>query len=244
MRYVKFSKLTCSHFSVSSQGVDQSYNMAQRARKTLSPNMRAARRECYNTAALSIPQELRAEFILVGGAGTLLSGAPERSTQDLDFAAGQGAMNAFLKVVQAGQNGFKRDDDESIMFWSSLGFFVPVDLLVLGGDFVESVNAVQQIDSGFVASVPDLMNLRAITIEERGDSQDFEDFIDLMKLALDKGIRFGLLKQEEMGRILFAAKKAGDYAGVDPSLIMPMFTLWVWQGSLRGRIRSENEMIL
>lgn len=160
--------------------------MSQRARKTLSPNMQAAIRECYNTAALSIPQKLRAEFNLVGGAGTLLSGAPERSTTDLDFAAGQEAMNAFLKVVQAGLNGFKRDDDGSIVFWSRLGFFVPVDLLILGGDFVESVNAVQQIDSGFVASVPDLINLRAITIEGRGYSQDFEDFIYLMKLALAK----------------------------------------------------------
>lgn len=83
--------------------------------------------------------------IKVGGAGTLISGASERSTKDLDFAAGQEAMNAFLEIVQAQLNGFKHDDDGSIIFWSSLGFFVPVDLLILGGDFVESVNAFQQM---------------------------------------------------------------------------------------------------
>lgn len=164
--------------------------------------MQAAIRECFNMAALSIPLRLRQDFILVGGAATFLSGASERRTKDLDFAAGEEAMDAFLQVVLARQNGFKYDDDGSIMFWSSLGFFVPVDLLILGGDLTESVNAVQKIESGIVASVPDLMLLRATTIEERGDSQDLDDFSDLMNLARAKSLRFRLLNQEEMEEFL------------------------------------------
>lgn len=206
--------------------------------------MQAAIRECSNMAALSIPLRLRQDIILVGGAATLLSGASGRWTKDLDFAAGEEAMDAFLQQVLARQNGFKYDDDGSIMFWSSLGFFVPVDLLILGGDFIESVNAVQKIESGIVASVPDLMLLRATTIEERGDSQDLDDFSDLMNLARAKILRSRLLNQEEMGRILLAGRRAGDHSGIDPSLLMPMFTLWVWQGALRGRLRADDEMIL
>lgn len=218
--------------------------MSQRIRKTLSPNLQAAIHECFNMAALSIPLRLRQDFILVGGAATLVSGVSERWTKDLDFAAGKEAMDAFLQVVLARQNGFKYDDDGTIMFWSSLGFFVPIDLLILGGDFVGSVNAVQQIESGIVASVPDLMLLRATTIEERGDSQDFDDFSDLMNLAQTKSLRFGILNQEEMGRILLAGRRAGDHSGVDPSVLMPMFTLWFWQGVLHGRLRADDEMIL
>lgn len=218
--------------------------MLYRARKSLSPNMKAAIRECFNTAALSIPLRLSQEFILIGGVATLISGVSERWTTDLDFAAGQEAMDAFLQVVLARQHGFKHDDDGSIMFWSSLGFFVPVDLLNLGGDFIGSVKAVQEIESGFVASVPDLMLLRATTIEKRRDSQYLGDFIDLMKLALAKGLRFGVFNQEEMGSILLAGKRAGDHSGIDPRLIMPMFTLWFWQGRLRGRLTSEDKMII
>lgn len=65
------------------------------------------------------------------------------------------------------------------------------------------------------------MHLRAITIRDRGESQDFEDFIDLMKLALAKGIQFGLLNQDEMGRILSAAKKAGRLYWCLPKLDNP-----------------------
>lgn len=69
-------------------------------------------------------------------------------------------------------NDFKLDDDDSIMYWSALGFFVPVDLLILEGDFVSSVNAVQRVEPGLVASISDPMLLRAITIEERGDDRE------------------------------------------------------------------------
>lgn len=206
--------------------------------------MLAAIRKCFNRAAFSVPLRLRQEFILVGDAATLLSGVPERYTNDLDFAAGQEGMDAFLQTVDARQNGFKADDSGNIIFWSSKGFYVSLDLLILGGDFVGSPDAVQEIESGFAASMPDLMLLRAITIEERGDDQDFQDFSDLMKLALARNIRFGLLTQEEMGGILMAARKAGEYSRIDPSLIMPMFTLCFRQGVLRGRIRTEDEMIL
>lgn len=42
-------------------------------------------------------------------------------------------MDAFLQVMLARQNGFEYEDDGSAMLWSSLGFFVPVDFLIIGG---------------------------------------------------------------------------------------------------------------
>lgn len=54
-------------------------------------------------------------------------------------------MDAFLQVMLARQNGFKCKDDGSAMLWSFLGFFVPVDVLILSGYFMASVNAVQKL---------------------------------------------------------------------------------------------------
>lgn len=64
-----------------------------------------------------------------------------------------------------------------------------------------------------------MMLLRATKTEERGDSQYLDDFSDLMSLALAKGIRFGGLSQEEMGKILLAERRAGDHSDVDPGQV-------------------------
>lgn len=90
---------------------------------------------------------------------------------------GQEALDAFLRVLANWEHCFKVDDDSSIVYWTSYGFYLNLYLLVLGGDFIASINSVQCIDSGFVADVPGLLLLRAITIEERGDDKDVADFI-------------------------------------------------------------------
>lgn len=62
-------------------------------------------------------------------------------------------MDAFLQVMLARQNGFEYEDDGSAMLWSSLGFFVPVDVLIIGGYFMASVNAVQKLRNTETAKI-------------------------------------------------------------------------------------------
>ena len=153
------------------------------ATSAMSKNREGAIRETFKAAVNAVPERLRDSFILIGGAATFLSGVTERHTSDLDFAAGREAMNAFLKVVMNKERGFKMDDDFTVTYWTSYEFFVQIDLHILGRDFVTYVESLQRLESGFLASIPDLLLLRSITIEERGVDKDLDDFVDLMRLA-------------------------------------------------------------
>lgn len=210
----------------------------------MSKNRQGAIRETFKAAVNAVPERPRDSFILIGGAATFLSGVTERQTSDLDFAAGQEAMNAFLEVVMNKECGFKMDDDFTVNYWTSYEFFVQIDLLILGGDFVAYVESLQRLESGFIASIPDLLLLRSITIEERGDDKDLDDFVDLMKLARQKRARFGFLTEEQIKRIVGAAMLVDTKKGIDPSDIMPLLSVWMRGGVLRGRLDDDSVMIL
>lgn len=66
-------------------------------------------------------------------------------------------MNAFLEVVMNKERGFKMDDNFTVIYWTSYKFYVPIDLLILGGDFVAYVESFQRLESGFIASIPDFL---------------------------------------------------------------------------------------
>lgn len=210
----------------------------------MSENLQGAIRETFKAAVNAVHKRLRDSFILIGGAATFLSGVTERHTFDLDFAAGQEAMNAFLEVVMNKERGFKMDDDFTVIYWTSYEFYVPIDLLILGGDFVAYVESLQRLESGFLASIPDLLLLRSITIEERGDDKDLDDFVDLMRLARQRRARFGFLTEEQIKRIVGAAMLVGTKKGIDPSDIMPLLSVWMRAGVLRGRLGDDSVMTL
>ncbi len=175
----------------------------------MSENLQGAIREIFKAAVNAVPKRLRDSFILIGGAATFLNGVTERHTFDLDFAAGQKAMSAFLEVVMNKERGFKMDDDFTVIYWTSYEFYVPINLLILGGDFVAYVESLQRLESGFLASIPDLLPLRSITIEKRGDDKDLDDFVDLMRLACQRRARFDFLMEEQIKRIVSAAMLMG-----------------------------------
>lgn len=79
-------------------------------------NCQGAIQETYKAAVNALPKRLRDRFILIDGAATLLSGVTEKHTYNLDFAAGQEAMDAFLRVVINKQCGFKMDDDFTVIY--------------------------------------------------------------------------------------------------------------------------------
>ena len=72
-----------------------------------------------------------------------MSGVTDRRAEDLDFAGGQETLDAFGHVLINREHGFQLDDDLSMVYWSSYGFYLRLDLLILGGDFVASVDTVQ-----------------------------------------------------------------------------------------------------
>lgn len=91
---------------------------------------------------------------------------------------------------------------------------------------------------------PDLPLLRSITIEERGDDKDLDDFVDLMRLARQMGARFGFLTEEQIKRIVGVAMLVGTEKGVDPSDIMPLLSVWMRGGVLRGRLDDNHNAMV
>lgn len=63
----------------------------------------------------------------------------------------------------------------------------------------------KEIDQEFVASVPNLLLLRAMTVEERGDRRDTKDFASLLELAVARGLTLRELEDEERSLIVWAA---------------------------------------
>lgn len=162
--------------------------------------------------------------------------AISRRTADVDFAAGDTACNALLNAGLNCRGGSKTDADEHIRYWTSFGFFITVEVLSLGGDFDQNMDSMQEIDQGFVASISDLLPLQAITVEERGDSRDTEDFASLVDLAIARGLTLREL-EEEMSRIVWAGMK------MEEDLEIEARAAWKRMG-VRGRTEETNVVLL
>lgn len=96
----------------------------------------------------------------------------------------------------------------------------------------------QEIDQGLVASISDLLPLQAITVEERGDSRDTEDFASLVDLAIARGLTLRELEEEEMSRIIWAGMK------MEEDLEIEARAAWKRAGVVRGRTEETNVVLL
>lgn len=74
-----------------------------------------------------------------------------------------------------------------VEFNSRQGFEVKMELLELGGSFVESITTSVPFSDGLVASVVDLLLLRAVTVADRGNKRDVEDFKWLLEQMYETG---------------------------------------------------------
>ena len=106
----------------------------------------------------------------------------------MDIAASPAAINHFRGAVLDGARNFKIDSSNMIEFDSRQGFLIKMELLELGGSFVESITTSVPFPEGLVASVMDLFLLRAVTVADRGNKRDVEDFKWLLGQMCEKGL--------------------------------------------------------
>lgn len=99
-----------------------------------------------------------------------------------------------LDVVRS----FQLDPDGKIVYDASLGFRVSVDLIELGpGGIIEQIHAKTPFLGGSLASMSDLLLLRAVTVVDRGADGDFLDFQWLLgRIAVSEG--FPKISEGEM----------------------------------------------
>jgi hypothetical protein len=162
--------------------------------KPISPRMEAALLECFLSATRLLPLRLRSSFVLIGGAASVFRG----STYD---------------AIASGATQFKRRDPlQTIEFHASQDFVVHLELLQLGGGFVDSIAVYEPFYDGFIASRADLLALRGVTVADRGKDGDFLDFKFLLRTTVKKGL---LLPQLDESMLAALKEAAGKLSWVD-----------------------------
>lgn len=98
-------------------------------------------------------------------------------------------MDDIASKILDGAQGFQLDPDGKIVYDASLGFRVSVDLIELGpGGIIEQLHTRTPFLGGSLASMSDLLLLRAVAVVDRGADGDFLDFEWLLgRVAVSEG---------------------------------------------------------
>lgn len=89
--------------------------------------------------------------------------------------------------VKGGDLNFSLEPDDRIAFDASQGFRVRMDLISIGETCIESIHAAEPFFEGSVASVSELLRLRAVTVVNRGGDGDVADFRWLLSRVVEVG---------------------------------------------------------
>ncbi|SPO01944.1 uncharacterized protein DNG_04617 [Cephalotrichum gorgonifer] len=155
--------------------------------------MRKALLETFEAAARLVSVELRPQLILVGGA-------------------------ASIEAVQVGALHFTLDLDGAIAFHCSAGFIVHIDLIEIGAgsNVIEKIHAAEPLLGASVASKPDLLYFRAVTVVDRWDDGDVLDFLWLLYRIAEDCEELPALGDQELGIMV----KAGARLGIMDHLLL------------------------
>jgi hypothetical protein len=193
-------------------------------KRLISPIQKAALLECFQQATSLVPLELRHQFILIGGMASIAHSSC-RLTEDVDVAASPEAYQRFLEAVRKGARNFKIRPCETIEFNNSQGFLITLEILQLGGPFVESIAVSEPFLRGFLASPTDLFLLRAVTVVDRGEERDLEDFKWLLWLMAERGSILPELGSERVEAVVGAAR---DLTLCERLLLLALLSVRDW----------------
>ena len=120
-------------------------------------------------------------------------------TEDVDVAAPPSALNNIWEGVSAGARNFSFESDGKIAFDApSQDIRIRVDLLEIGNGCIERIHVAEPFFEGSVASVSDLLRLRAVTVVDRGSGGEVEDFRWLLSRVASRGQVLPELDDEEL----------------------------------------------
>jgi hypothetical protein len=195
--------------------------------------------DAYTAACTLVPRNLRQTLILFGGAASIAHGILDRKAKDVDILVGVKTLAILDDAIINKREGFHRDCDGTIK-WDKCDsqnnklFEVIVELVEIGGPFVPQIPEVVGFGEGYVATLPELLRLRASTLVERGDESDHIDFGLLLSLTSKRKIKLLHLGEEELESMIEAVKMCEGSRDTD-ELFMDVL------GSFElGGVRFEN----
>lgn len=127
-------------------------------------------------------------------------------SEDVDVAAPPDVFINMREEISAGAPNFSLESDGKIAFDAPQGFRVQVNALEIGSGSIERIHATEPWYGGSVASMPDLLLLRAVTVVDRGGAGDVWDFRWLLGEVAKMG-NFPAINDEELEILLAAAAR-------------------------------------
>ena len=146
--------------------------------------VRGALIECFRAATRLVRSDRRRQLVLVGGAASVAHSSVF-STKDVDVAATSRCIIDTWEAIQSGVPAFSIEPDGEIAFDASQGFRVRLDIIEIGSGCVERIHVAEPFYEGSVASLSDLIILRAVTVVDRGSKGEVDDFRWLIKKAAE-----------------------------------------------------------
>ena len=116
----------------------------------------------------------------------------------MDVAAPPACIIDIWEAVQNGAPGFSFESDGKIAFDAPQGFRVRLDVIQIGNGCVERIHVTEPYFEGSVASMSDLLRLRAVTVVDRGSDGEMDDFRWLLSEVANAGQVLPGLNQEEL----------------------------------------------
>ncbi|KAJ5972813.1 uncharacterized protein N7479_002731 [Penicillium vulpinum] len=170
----------------------------------ISAPLREALIECFRTTTRLVRPELRHQLVLVGGTASIAHGSAFY-TEDVDVVAPSNVLQDICKGVMDGALNYSLEPDGKIAFDASQGIRVRIDLIQIG-DSIERIHATVPFFEGSVASMSDLLRLRAMTVVDRGSDGQAEDFRWLLSGVAKAGQLLPGLDDEELKYMLDACR--------------------------------------
>lgn len=123
----------------------------------------------------------------------------------MDVAAPPEAIREIGRGVLDGALNFSQHLDGKIAFSAPQGFIVYLDLIEIGGGCIERIHVTEPFGEGSLASMSDLLLLRAVTVVERGADGDVLDFQWLLAKVAGMG-ELLVIDGEELGTLRTAVE--------------------------------------
>ncbi len=159
--------------------------------------LRGALFECFRAATRLVRPDRRRQLIMVGGAASIAHSSVFY-TEDVDVAAPPAVLIDIWEAVSAGAPNFSFESDGKIAFDAPQGFRVGLEFLEIGAGFIERIHVAEPFYEGSVASMSDLLRLRAVTVVDSGSDGEKDDFRWLLAEVTKAGQLLPGLDKEEL----------------------------------------------
>jgi hypothetical protein len=169
-----------------------------KSNSTIAAPLREALIECFRATTRLVRPEHRHQLVLVGGAASIAHSSL-LVTEDVDVAGPPSVLINIWEGVLAGALNFSFESDGKIAFDAPTSSIrVRVNLIEIGNGCIERIHAIEPFFEGSVASVSDLLRLRAVTVVDRGSDGEVEDFRWLLSRVASEGRILPELAKEDL----------------------------------------------